>query len=74
MFSEYQTYAEFVLNRYNNFMIKPVKVFRRMDLINDSIDNALRKYDVIAYENHHKTEFFRKLRAILYYKIGKNLG
>ena len=74
MFSEYQTYTEFVLNRYNNFTIKSVKVFRRMDLISDSIENALKKYDVIAYENHHKTGFLRKLRAILYYKIGKNLG
>jgi len=74
MFSEYQTYAEYILNRFENIKIIPIKVFRRMDLITDSIQNALKKYDIIAYEDHHKTGLLRKLRAKLFYSIGLTIG
>jgi hypothetical protein len=74
MFSEYQTYAEYVLNRYENIKIIPIKVFRRMDLITDSIQNSLKKYDILAYEDHHKTGLLRKLRAKLFYNIGITIG
>jgi hypothetical protein len=73
-FSEYQMYANYVLNRYTNTSIKPVKVFRRFDLIDDKIENGLRKYNIIAYENYHKSGFFRKMRAKFYYLLSVNLG
>ena len=74
LFSEYQTYAEYLLNTKNNIKVQNVKVFRRMDLINDSIENALKKYDILAFEHHHKTGILRKLRAKLFYLMGKSLG
>lgn len=74
MFSEYQTYAEYILNRNENIKINPIKVFRRMDLITDSTQNALKKYDILAYENHHKTGILRVLRAKIYYIFGMSIG
>jgi hypothetical protein len=74
MFSEYQVYAEYLLNTKKDIDIKSVSVFRRMDLINDSVDNALKKFDIIAYENHHKTGLLRFFRAKMYYIIGKSIG
>ncbi len=74
MFSEYQVYAEYLLNTKQDIQVKKVSIFRRMDLINDSVDNALKKYDILAYEHHHKTGFLRVLRAKLYYFIGKSIG
>ncbi len=74
MFSEYQVYAEYLLNTKKNIDIKSVAVFRRMDLINDSVDKALKKFDILAYEDHHKTGLLRLLRAKIYYMIGKSIG
>lgn len=73
-FSEYQMYANYVLNRYQDISIKPVKVFRRFELINDSVENGLKKYNILAYEAFHKKDFLRKLRAKLFYVFGVNLG
>lgn len=74
MFSEYQTYAEYVLNRYKDINIMTISIFRRMDLINDSVENALNKYNVISYENYHKKDILRKIRAKIYYFFGKDIG
>jgi len=74
MFSEYQVYAEYLLNRKKDIDVKSVSVFRRMDLINDSVDNALKKFDILAYEDYHKTGLLRLLRAKIYYMIGKSIG
>jgi hypothetical protein len=73
-FSEYQTYANYALNRYGYLKIKPAKVFRRFDLINTSIDNGLGKYDVISFENQHKTGLLRTVKAKVYYWLGIELG
>lgn len=74
MFSEYQMYAEYVLNKGYQFNIQKISIFRRMDLIKDSIENGLKKYDILAYENHHKTDFLRYLRAKVYYMLGISIG
>lgn len=73
-FSEYQTYANYCID--NNFEIKKekIKVFRRMDLVNDSIYTALKKYDLIAYEPHHKTGLLRLIRAKLFYYFKKDIA
>jgi len=73
-FSEYQVYAEYVLNQKRNISINKISVFRRMDLINDSVENAIKKYDILAYEPHHRTIFVHILRAKLYYFIGRGIG
>ncbi|MEO1958627.1 MAG: hypothetical protein ABGX23_03650 [Nautiliaceae bacterium] len=71
VFSEYQAYGNFIAKNKN---IQRVKIFRRMDLINDSIENALKKYDIIAYENHHKVDFLRKIKYKIDYFFGRSLG
>jgi hypothetical protein len=74
MFSEYQVYAEYILNKGYDIDVKQTSIFRRMDLIHDSIENALMKYNILAYENQHKTGYLRILRAKLYYLFGKSIG
>jgi hypothetical protein len=74
MFSEYQVYAEYLLNRNYDIKTQKVSIFRRMDLIDDSVENALKKFQILAYEDHHKTGFLRVLRAKIYYMIGKSIG
>lgn len=73
-FSEYQVYAIYVLNRFKSIDIKKIKVFRRMDLINDSYENAFKKYDLFAFENHHTTGTLRIIRVKLLYAMGKTIG
>jgi hypothetical protein len=73
-FSEYQTYANYALNRYKSLKIRPTKVFRRFDLINDSIDNGIVKYNIISFENYHKSGLLRTVRAKVYYWLGIELG
>lgn len=73
-FSEYQMYANYALIRYQDINVRPVKVFRRFELINDSVDNGLKKYNILAYEVFHKKDFLRKSRAKLLYAFGVNLG
>lgn len=73
MFSEYQLYADYFIQQ-GNPSTKEIKVYRRMDLINTSVDNALKKYPIIAYENKHKRNFLRTLRAYVYYYLGLNFG
>lgn len=65
-FSEYQFYIEYLLLNYS-VETYPIKVFRRFDLVNDSIQNGLKKYDLLAWEPEHKTGFLRKIRAKIYY-------
>ncbi len=73
VFSEYQLYGDYI---YCKKGIKPniIKVFRRMDCINDTPDNALKKYGLIAYEPQHKTGYLRYFRANILYKLGWTLG
>lgn len=72
-FSEYQTYADFVLNNYDTNE-KLIKVFRRFDLIDDTLENAFNKYNVLAEERYHKISFIRSVRAKLFYLLNLNLG
>lgn len=73
MFSEYQTYARFICA--NDLMPSfEVKVFRRMDLINKTVESALKKYNVVAYEDHHRGGAARRLRAKIMYAIGMTLN
>jgi hypothetical protein len=72
-FSEYQLYANYLLQNHN-FKEKPIKVFRRFDLINDDYDKGFSKYDVLASEPQHKTGILRRVRALLYYTLALNFG
>ena len=76
MFSEYQTYAEYIINNNLDYELKKIKIFRRMDLIEDFISpvQALKHYDILSYEYHHKSSFFIKFRMLLYYLIKRNVG
>jgi hypothetical protein len=72
-FSEYQTYADYVLN--NKFVKeKPIKVFRRFDFINKALHNAFKYYDILAEEPQHNNDILRKIRAKLFYILKQNLG
>ena len=73
MFSEYQLYSEYAIASKKHEM-KKISVFRRMDLISGSIIKAQKKYQVVSFEQQHKTTFFRILRAKLYYSLGISLG
>ncbi len=73
-FSEYQMYANYVLNRHTDIDIKFIKVFIRFDLIGESVDKGLRKYSILAFENLHKSGILRSVRAKIYYLLGVVLG
>jgi hypothetical protein len=73
MFSEYQLYAEYLL-QMKSIRCNKLKVFRRFDCISSSVERALQKYDLIAYERQHKTGLIRYLRANLLYIFSKELG
>ena len=72
-FSEYQLYGDYVLSRYD-FILKPIKIFRRFDCIKTGLDHGLEKYDILAFEDHHKTDSLRYLRAKIYFYLGIPLG
>lgn len=72
-FSEYQTYANFMLNNYDTIE-KEIKVFRRFDLVDDKLENAFKKYDVLAEEKYHRNSLMRTARAKLFYLLNLNLG
>lgn len=72
-FSEYQIYAIYVKYRFN-VLEKPIKVFRRLDLINVTVTRALSKYSVLAKEVYHSRTFLHVLRAKIYFSLGINLG
>lgn len=72
-FSEYQIYACYVKYHYS-VEEKPVKIFRRLDLISISVYKAFRKYEIIAEEFGHRSTLLHKLRAKLYYLLGINIG
>ena len=62
-----------MLNQEGNTTIEKTSIFRRMDLINDSVENALKRYDILAYEPYYKTGILRILRAKMYYFFGKGI-
>lgn len=72
-FSEYQVYANFVKCEFN-ILQEPIKVFRRLDLINVSVSSALNKYSVVSNEVNHKSSVLHTLRAYTYYILNINLG
>ena len=51
-------YANYTLNRYQDISIKPVRVFRRFELINDNVENGLKKYNILAVKSFIKKIFF----------------
>lgn len=72
-FSEYQLYANYVLQN-KSLKENTIKVFRRFDLISDSLNNGFNNYDILATEPQHKTSLLRKLRAKLLYQFKLNFG
>jgi len=75
-FSEYQTYAEYIINNKYKYELKKIKIFRRMDLIEDLTDigNALNYYDILSYEYHHESSLSLKIRMYIYYLTKRNVG
>lgn len=73
IFSEYQLYGNYIQATEGANPIK-VKVFRRMDCLKINLRDALNKYEIIAYEPHHRTGIMRVMRAKIYYKLGVSLG
>lgn len=72
-FSEYQLYATWAQKNTSTHE-SLIKIFRRMDLVNYSSMSALKKYELIAYENFHDRGLARKMRANIYYLLALGLG
>lgn len=72
-FSEYQLYACWALLK-GGVRAMPMKVFRRLDLVHRTPLEALRKYDLVAFEPHHRGGSLRQIRARVLYALGRNLG
>jgi hypothetical protein len=72
-FSEYQLYAAWAQKNTATHE-SLIKIFRRMDLVNHTSKNALKKYDLIAYEKFHERGFARLARAHLYYLLNMGIG
>ncbi|MDF1641262.1 hypothetical protein [Thalassolituus oleivorans] len=70
-FSEYQTYAQYLLNL--GLRSREIKVFRRMDLLWRWTSLIYRKYDVVSWESH-KSGLLRVVRANIFYLFGRTLG
>lgn len=75
-FSEYQIFGSINSTKYPSY---PIKLFRRWDLLftnkdrpDAKLEDALAKYDAISWETSHKTGFFRKVGARIFYFM--NLG
>lgn len=73
-FSEYQLYANYLIEYQKEVEQKQIKIYRRLDLISTSIHNSLRKYDIVSFEYGHKSSLIRKFRARVYYSLGINFG
>ena len=72
-FSEYQLYYTFLFN-HSKIEVEKVKIFRRFDLIDRNINDALKKYNLISYEVYHKNDFLRFIKSKLYYILNLNYG
>ena len=72
-FSEYQFYANYSL-KIGKAKEHEIKVFRRFDIIGEKFEHGFNNYAVLAHESQHKTGFFRKIRARLFYFLKLNLG
>ena len=73
-FSEYQLYANYVIDCQKEVGQKQIKVYRRLDLISSTIRNSLSKYDIVSYEYGHKSSLLHKFRARVYYFLQLNFG
>jgi len=73
-FSEYQLYAIFKTEK-KQVESAIIKVFRRYELIPEWMTVRFkRRYALVAYETHHSKSSLRKIRAISFYLLNKNLG
>jgi hypothetical protein len=72
-FSEYQFYANYSL-KIGKAKEHEINVFRRFDIIGEKFEHGFNNYAVLAHESQHKTGFFRKIRARLFYFFKLNLG
>ena len=73
--SEYELFSQYRINNESDVELSEIKVFRRFDLIyKNSINNALKKYSLVSYENHHSTNFLKVLFANLLYALNRNYG
>lgn len=73
--SEYELFAQYRINNENDFQLNEIKVFRRFDLIySNSIADAIKKYSLISYENHHNTSLSKIIFANFLYLLNRNYG
>jgi len=72
--SEYQAYGSYYQSKFPDSRTTAIKSFRRFDLIKDDFLKALKHYDLIATENHHKTNMLKKLIITILYKFKIPLG
>jgi len=71
VFSEYETYANWIANKYGPVTEVPIHIFRRGDLLAHSEDDygkvissvANKNYDAVAFEIEHKRNVIRQLCA-----------
>ena len=73
-FSEYQLYGSFIFSKYSNLKISSIKSFRRFDLINAPIKNALKYYDLVSLENSHKSTLLKRVVVRLMYNLKMSIG
>lgn len=74
-FSEYQTYALFVLNNFKEYKIEKTKVFRRFDLVSpQKIKSSLKSYSLISFEKEHTSTILHVFWFNLLYILRFNNG
>lgn len=66
--SEYQLNGN--LRRFNVNSQRPLRIFRRADLLSLSTEKILNSYECVCYESRHKTNFFRVFLAHIAFLIG----
>jgi hypothetical protein len=74
-FSEYYLYANYVLDLNIDYSQKKIQVFRRGDLVTKNpVLHLGKEYHIIAFEQHHKTNFIKKvlIKILFFFKV--NLG
>jgi hypothetical protein len=74
-FSEYYSYANYLLSTRNDVIIEKVKVFRRGDLLSKKcLDTLGREYHLIAFEHDHSINYFKRLAVKIIFLLKLNLG
>ncbi|MBX9837539.1 MAG: hypothetical protein K2X69_04385 [Silvanigrellaceae bacterium] len=72
-YSEYQLYASYLI-LIQECKFEKIKVFRRFDLINNSIEYALTKYSLVSFEYKHKKDILRIIKAKIFFYFKLNNG